>query len=103
MVSGFLSPVHVALLLVVAVMLFGAKRLPELGSSLGKGMRDFKDSLEGKSGDADASSVVGANAPQVPAAGALQSAPPVVVQPSVAQPAMSRQAADEAPTLPPVD
>ena len=47
MVTGFLSPVHVALLLVVVVMLFGAKRLPELGRSLGSGMRDFKRALDG--------------------------------------------------------
>lgn len=49
MVTGFLSPVHVAFLLVIVVLLFGAKRLPELGSSLGRGFRDFKDSLEGTS------------------------------------------------------
>ena len=48
MVAGILSPVHVAFLLVIAVLLFGAKRLPELGNSLGSGLRDFKESLEGK-------------------------------------------------------
>lgn len=47
MVSGFLSPVHVLLLLVVVLMLFGAKRLPELGRSLGNGLRGFRQSLEG--------------------------------------------------------
>ena len=45
MALGILSPVHVAFLLVIAVLLFGAKRLPELGSSLGSGLRDFKESL----------------------------------------------------------
>jgi len=45
--SGFLSPVHVALLLVVVLMLFGAKRLPEFGRSLGSGMRGFKRALDG--------------------------------------------------------
>ena len=39
MATGFLSPLHVALLLVVVLMLFGAKRLPEFGRSLGSGMR----------------------------------------------------------------
>jgi sec-independent protein translocase protein TatA len=48
MVTGILSPVHVAFLVVIVVLLFGAKRLPELGSSLGSGLRDFKQSLEGK-------------------------------------------------------
>ena len=101
MVSGFLSPVHVALLLAVAVLLFGAKRLPELGSSLGKGMRDFKDSLEGRNTHAEATSV-DANAPNGAPAAALQSAQPVVVRPSVAQPVMSGQAADETPPSPPI-
>jgi TatA/E family protein of Tat protein translocase len=37
MATGILSPVHVAFLPVIAALLFGAKRLPELGSSLGSG------------------------------------------------------------------
>ena len=48
MATGFLSPVHVALLLVVVLMLFGAKRLPEFGRSLGSGMRGFKRALDGQ-------------------------------------------------------
>jgi sec-independent protein translocase protein TatA len=47
MATGILSPVHIALLLAVVLMLFGAKRLPELGKSLGTGLRGFKQSLEG--------------------------------------------------------
>jgi sec-independent protein translocase protein TatA len=48
MVSGFLSPVHVALIVLVVVMLFGAKRLPEMGRSVGSGLREFKQSVEGR-------------------------------------------------------
>jgi sec-independent protein translocase protein TatA len=48
MVSGLLTPGHVVLVLVVAVMLFGTKRLPEVGRSLGAGLRDFKRSLDGR-------------------------------------------------------
>jgi len=48
MTSGLLSPVHIALVLAVALMLFGAKRLPEVGKSLGTGLRTFKHSLEGR-------------------------------------------------------
>lgn len=48
MASGFLSPVHVALIVLVVVMLFGAKRLPELGRSVGSGLREFKQSLDGR-------------------------------------------------------
>lgn len=43
--TGFLSPTHVLLLLVAVLLLFGAKRLPEFGRSLGSGMREFKNSL----------------------------------------------------------
>lgn len=37
------------IILVIVLVLFGAKRLPELGRSLGGGMREFKDSVTGKS------------------------------------------------------
>ena len=38
----------VIVILVVALLIFGPKRLPEIGRSLGKGMREFKDSISGK-------------------------------------------------------
>ena len=38
---------EIILLLLVALLLFGAKRLPEIGRSLGSGMREFKDSVSG--------------------------------------------------------
>jgi sec-independent protein translocase protein TatA len=50
-VSGFLTPAHVMLLLVVVLMLFGTRRLPELGRSLGSGLRGFRQSLEGRDAD----------------------------------------------------
>lgn len=40
---------EIILLLLVALLLFGAKRLPEIGRSLGSGMREFKDSVTGTS------------------------------------------------------
>jgi sec-independent protein translocase protein TatA len=39
--------------LLLALLLFGAKRLPEIGRSMGKGMREFKDSVSGKERDDD--------------------------------------------------
>jgi sec-independent protein translocase protein TatA len=42
---------EIILLLLVALLLFGAKRLPEIGRSLGSGMREFKDSVTGHSKD----------------------------------------------------
>ncbi len=41
------------ILLVVLLLVFGAKRLPEMGRSLGKGMREFKDSVSGNDDDDD--------------------------------------------------
>ena len=38
----------VVVILIVALLVFGPKRLPEMGRSLGKGMREFKDSVSGK-------------------------------------------------------
>jgi sec-independent protein translocase protein TatA len=101
MVTGILSPVHVAFLLVIVVLLFGAKRLPELGSSLGSGLRDFKQSLEGKDVHAQVASLVDANASTGPTAPALQSARPPVAQASVAKPVMITPAADEPRLSPP--
>ena len=39
------------ILLVVALLVFGPKRLPEIGRSLGRGMREFKDSVSGNNDD----------------------------------------------------
>jgi sec-independent protein translocase protein TatA len=45
--TSLFSPTHLVILLAVALLLFGAKRLPEIGRSLGVGMREFKDSVTG--------------------------------------------------------
>jgi sec-independent protein translocase protein TatA len=45
------GPWEIILLLLLALLLFGAKRLPEIGRSMGRGMREFKDSLSGKDDD----------------------------------------------------
>jgi sec-independent protein translocase protein TatA len=44
---GLDNPIHIAILLVIVLLVFGAKRLPEMGQSLGSGLRGFKDSLGG--------------------------------------------------------
>jgi len=38
---------EIVLVLLVALLLFGAKRLPEVGKALGKGIREFKDAMKG--------------------------------------------------------
>jgi sec-independent protein translocase protein TatA len=45
LVFGLDNPVHIALLAIVLLFVFGAKRLPEVGKSLGDGMRGFKETI----------------------------------------------------------
>ncbi len=42
------TPVEIIIVLVIVLLIFGPKRLPDLGRSLGRGMREFKDSVTGK-------------------------------------------------------
>jgi sec-independent protein translocase protein TatA len=86
---GLDDPLHIAFLVVILLLVFGAKRLPEIGRSLGSGMREFKDSVSGESEKASltaASEQPPAPAPaqapaqvpaQAPAAQTPPAAPPV--------------------------
>jgi sec-independent protein translocase protein TatA len=44
---GLDNPIHLAILLMILLLVFGAKRLPEMGRSLGHGLRGFKDAVSG--------------------------------------------------------
>lgn len=46
MIEGLLQPSHLLIILVVALFIFGPKKLPELGQGLGKGIRSFRDSMK---------------------------------------------------------
>ena len=48
MFTGLESPTHLLLILLVVLLLFGAKRLPELGRNLGQAMREFKGGINAK-------------------------------------------------------
>lgn len=48
-----IGPLELAIVLIIALVIFGPKRLPDLGKSLGKGMREFKDSISGDNDDDD--------------------------------------------------
>jgi sec-independent protein translocase protein TatA len=83
---GLDNPLHIAFLLIVLLLVFGARRLPEIGRSLGGGMREFKDSISGASSQP---SITQQQAPPMQAPVqpvAQQQAVPVPGQP-VAQPA----------------
>lgn len=45
---GLDNPIHILFLLVILLLLFGAKRLPEMGRSLGAGVRGFKETISGE-------------------------------------------------------
>jgi sec-independent protein translocase protein TatA len=84
---GLDNPIHIAFLLILLLLVFGAKRLPEMGRSLGTGMRGFRDSL---SGESTHSSLDAAPAPAL--AAIVASAPPATpatpVVPAPGQPRM---------------
>ena len=48
-----LGPMELIIILAIALIVLGPKKLPEVGRSLGRGMREFKDSISGISGDDD--------------------------------------------------
>jgi sec-independent protein translocase protein TatA len=48
-----IGPLELAIVLVIALVIFGPKRLPDLGRSLGRGMREFKESITGNDTDDD--------------------------------------------------
>jgi len=48
-----IGPLEVAIVAIIALIIFGPKRLPELGKSLGDGMREFKASISGENDDED--------------------------------------------------
>ena len=64
---GWIGPWEIAILLIVALLVFGPKRLPEMGRSIGKGMREFKDSISGKSDEPDDyAEITAADEPEAP-------------------------------------
>ena len=46
--EGLFQPMHLLVILLIALVVFGPRRLPELGKGLGEAIRGFRDSLSGK-------------------------------------------------------
>jgi sec-independent protein translocase protein TatA len=79
---GLDNPLHVIILLVLVMLVFGAKRLPEIGRSLGEGMRGFKDSISGTGPSQTEILTPTATAPPPAPAPAPAAEPPVVPAPA---------------------
>jgi sec-independent protein translocase protein TatA len=90
---GLDNPLHIAFLVVILLLVFGAKRLPEIGRSLGSGMREFKDSVSGESKPALPQTTQQPQAPTQTAAAAQ--APPAPVAPASAPAPVPTQAPAE--------
>jgi sec-independent protein translocase protein TatA len=96
---GLDNPLHIAFLVVILLLLFGAKRLPEIGRSLGSGMREFKDSISGDSNRPSLSATAAqpqqasaATPAQTPAPPPASTAPPPPAPPPEHQPEPQHQA-----------
>jgi sec-independent protein translocase protein TatA len=50
---GNIGPLEIGIVLIIALIVFGPKRLPELGRNLGRGMREFKETVTGQEQDED--------------------------------------------------
>ncbi len=45
MFEGLMQPMHLLVILIIAMLVFGPKRIPELGKALGEGIKGFKDGI----------------------------------------------------------
>lgn len=90
MVGDILQPTHLLFVLVVALLVLGPKRLPEVGRSLGRGLRDFRSAISGE--DRPESTIPPASDPAPPR--------PEVHYPGIDAEPFSQPTQDPSPTEP---
>jgi sec-independent protein translocase protein TatA len=71
-IGDILQPTHLLFVLVIALLVLGPKRLPEVGRSLGRGLRDFRSAMSGE--DHDAPEEILPRSPEQPAAASMATA-----------------------------
>jgi sec-independent protein translocase protein TatA len=83
-IGDILQPTHLLFVLVIALLVLGPKRLPEVGRSLGKGLRDFRHAMSGEHHDDETLTQTTAEEPLRPA---VETVDPVVVPVEPVEPA----------------
>lgn len=92
---GNVGPLEILVVLIIALVVFGPKRLPELGNSLGKGIREFRDTVTGDHRDEDDADAKALAATQA------TTAPPPVAQPAPTAEAPAAAVPQPAPPVEP--
>jgi sec-independent protein translocase protein TatA len=77
MIGDILQPTHLLFVLVIALLVLGPKRLPEVARQLGKGLRDFRDAISGEDRHDDEPSPEALHEPEEPPFEAPPPSPPV--------------------------
>ena len=90
------GPLEIGIILFIALLVFGPKRLPGLGKQLGTGMREFKDGITGKDGEEE--SQTPAEPAAITPAPPLPAAPAAPAEPVPASTAEDPRAEDPAPS-----
>ena len=91
MISGLLQPMHLLIILVVVLVVFGPGKLGNLGHDLGKSIREFKAAMDGHE-----ATTVQASAPSVASAPEVAAAPKTAAVESVATETVAASAAEPA-------
>jgi TatA/E family protein of Tat protein translocase len=65
---GNIGPLEIVVVLIIALIVFGPKRLPELGNSLGRGIREFRSTVTGEKQDDEEPQAIEASPASGPAA-----------------------------------
>jgi sec-independent protein translocase protein TatA len=93
---GNIGPLEIVVVLIIALVVFGPKRLPELGNSLGKGIREFRDTVTGdKHDDADDSDAKALSASQATTTPVQPAAAPAEPVPAPVEPPVEPEIAND--------
>lgn len=109
MLGDIIQPTHLLLILVVALIVLGPKRLPEVGRSLGRGLRDFRSGLQGVQDEARGVFRDALDEPSQPPQDSVVSVVPEPLTPATAEPPVVTPATRTVPvaatvvTAPPAD